>query len=104
MRQEGDNAARRRSDPEADHWISIGEAAARLVSRLRFRRRVEKLHRKGPRVVAEFLAELAARHNLARPIEHLLERYLAIDDDALEVTGGDRFPPAPIHEVSNDRG
>lgn len=87
--------------PEGDHWISLGEAAAKIVADLSFQRRVEKLHRKGPRVIAEFLGEIAARHSLQMPIELLLDRYSAIDDCALEATGGDRFPPPPIHGVES---
>ncbi len=91
-------------DPAPDPWRSLGEVAASIVVGLRFRRAVEALHSKGPRLVAEFLAELGARHNLRAPIEGQLERYLAIDEQALVITGGDQFPSAPIHEVSRERG
>lgn len=87
-----------------DPSVTTGDAAAGLVADLRFRRQVERLYAKGPRVLAEFQAELAARHGLRRPIERQLEQYLAIDDQALEITGGDQFAPVLIHEVSRDSG
>ncbi len=87
-----------------DPSVTTGEAAAGLVADLRFRRHVEELYCKGPRVLAEFLGEIAATHSLRTPIERLLEQYLAIDDAALELTAGDRFAPVPLHEVGNDRG
>ena len=57
----------------------IGQIAAEVVADQRFRRQVLRLHRLGPRVTAELLAEL--------------------DAEALEVTGGDDFWPVPIRGV-----
>ena len=56
-------------DPErypilARHWFGIepfrqvGTVAAEIVADLSFRHRVIRLHERGPRIVAEFLAEL----------------------------------------------
>ncbi len=57
----------------------VGPFAAEVVADLQRRRHVQKVHRLGDRVFGELLAEIGA--------------------EALETTGGDRFPPAPIHGV-----
>jgi hypothetical protein len=44
---------------------------------IRFCRSVLRLHRLGPRAVAELLAELGARHLIRQPIEGLVDEYLA---------------------------
>ena len=60
----------------AKHWYgiepfrTIGQAAAEVVADLRFRRQVQRLHKLGPRVIAELLAEI-----------------------------GDRFPRPPLYSV-----
>ena len=38
--------------------------AANVVANLRFRRQVERLHRLGPRAIAELLAELGAERSI----------------------------------------
>ncbi len=65
--------------PECGELRPIGEIAAEVVADLRFRCQVQQVHRLGDRVFGELLAEIGA--------------------EALETTGGDRFPPAPIHGV-----
>ena len=52
-----------------------------------------------PRVATELLAELAAQPGMEPVVRSALERFCALLDDALAVTGGDRFPPTPLHEV-----
>jgi hypothetical protein len=54
----------------------------------RFRRDVKRLHRLGPRVLCEFLAELGARRMCRTEIEGLAARYARLDPailDALRV-------------------
>ena len=89
----------------AIHWFGIepfrqvGEVAAEIVAGLSFRRRVTRLHERGPRVVAEFLAELGAERLMTTVIDQMLHRFLTVPDEALEATGARDFPPVPIHGV-----
>ena len=73
--------------------------AADVVADLRFRRRVERLHRLGPRVTAELLAELGAELGVQTPIDQKLAAYVEIGPEALEAAGGDKFWPVPLREV-----
>ena len=77
---------------------NMGAVAAVIVSDLTFRRQVERLcpH---PRFMAELLAEIAAEQNILVEIEAKLARHSGLTDEALAATGGDRFPPSPIHAV-----
>ncbi len=77
----------------------LGPIAAEIVADLTFRRRVTRLHERGPRVVAEFLAELGAECLMATVIDEMLNRYLALADEALDATGARDFPPVPIPGV-----
>ncbi len=89
----------------AVHWFGVspfrqvGTIASEIVANLSFRRRVTHLHERGPRVAAEFLAELGADRMIATIIDQKLDRFLTVPDEALDATGGHDFPPAPIHEV-----
>lgn len=78
---------------------SIGTIAAEIVTDLRFRRRVQRLHRLGDRVLGEYLAELGAELGVQTPIDQKLFTYAELDPAALEAAGGDEFWPAPIREV-----
>ena len=88
------------------HWFgiepfrSVGELAAEIVIDLQFQHRIKRLHAKGPRLIAELLAELAASHSLGTVIDQSLDRYLALDDTALDIVNGRELPPIPLHEVS----
>ena len=75
------------------------ETAAETASDLWFRRQVQRLHRLGPRVTAEMLAEIGAERGIQTVIDQKIETYTALDIEALEATGGDDFSPVPIHEV-----
>jgi hypothetical protein len=67
---------------------------------IRFHRAIARLHRLGPRVLAELLAEIGAGHLVRQPIERLVDEYLdRLDPVAVAVAGGDRLPPPPIHLV-----
>ena len=74
---------------------SIGEVAAQVVADLRRQRRIEHVHRLGPRAVGELLYEVAEGEDLDRA----LEAYQRLTPDLLKALGGDHFPPAPIHEA-----
>jgi hypothetical protein len=62
---------------------------------MRFRWLVTQVHRLGPRVVGELLAELGAEFLIRTAIETKLERYAVIDPAILSALGGDRFPTWP---------
>ncbi len=52
-----------RHPPQLDPWRPIGEITAELVANMRFRRQVLRLHRLGPRITAELLAEIGAERS-----------------------------------------
>ena len=88
----------------AEHWFGwrpVSVVAAQVVQDLKYRRKVTRLVAKGERAVGEMLAELAADRNLGTVIDELLDRYLAIPDEALDIANGRDFPPAPLHEVQS---
>jgi hypothetical protein len=63
---------------------------------LRFYRAVVQLHRLGPRVLAELLAEIGARYLIRQPIEARVDEYLdRVDPVTLAAVDGDRLPPSP---------
>jgi hypothetical protein len=77
-----------------------GDRARRGESDSRFNRDVSRLVDLGPRVVAEFLAEVGRDYLLRLVIEELLRRYVTrLTPEMLRRVGGDRFPSAPIHSV-----
>lgn len=77
----------------------IGPIAAEVVADMRFRQRVQYLHRLGPRAVGELLAELGAERSIMTLIDQKLDTYAALDPKTLEVTGGDKFWPLPLRGV-----
>ena len=79
-----------------------GPIAAVLVADVRFARKVERLHQRGPRVVAEVLAEISAECSIGTVVDQTLDRHLALSDTALEAVGGDRLSPVPLHVVNDD--
>ena len=90
----------------SQHWSGIpprgvGQIAAEIVADLRFRRRVERLHRLGPRATAELLAEIGAERSITTIIDQKLNCYTELDPTALEAAGGTRFWPAPLREVKS---
>ena len=61
---------------------------------LRRQRHIEQLHRLGPRVLAELLAEIERHHpEIVDDIDRRLARYAELDPEILRALGGDRFPP-----------
>ena len=80
----------------------VGRVAAEVVADLRFRRRVQQVHRLGARAVGELLAELGAERSIMTLIDQKLSRYANLDPEAVEATGAGDFWPEPIHEVKPD--
>ncbi len=77
----------------------IGLIAAEVVANMRFRRQVQRLHRLGPRVIGELLAELGAERGIQTVIDQKLDTYAELKPETLEVTGGDGFWPVPVRKV-----
>ena len=65
---------------------------------VRLEQRARKIHALGPRVLFELFAEHLAKGG---DLVERIERYAALDADALAATGGDRFPPR-IFEVGGE--
>ena len=78
---------------------SIGAKAAEIIANMKFCRQVERLHRLGPRVTAELLAEIGTERSIQTVIDRKLERYIELDAEALTATGGGRFWPVSLREV-----
>ncbi len=85
--------------PNSGTFRPIGQVAAEIVARLRFRRQVERVHTLGPRVTAELLAEIGAERSIMTLIDQKIDRYAELEPGALEVTGGDQFWSAPLYVV-----
>ena len=63
------------------------------LSKTRFRRQVDHLHRLGPRPVGECLLQLVGTNDDAHAaLIILLEQYQRLDADVVEALGGDRWP------------
>ena len=77
----------------------VGPIAAEVVADLQRRRHVQQVHRLGNRVFGELLAEIGAERGITTIIDQKLERYAELEPAAIEATGGNDFPPVPIHEV-----
>ncbi len=77
----------------------IGRVAAEVVADLRFRRKVQRLHRLGDLVLGEVFAHLGAMHGIQTSIEQTVERFTEPEPEALEATGGDNFWQPPLHRV-----
>ena len=94
------NFNRRWTDPpHCKSLQSVGSAAAEIVSDLRYRWQIERVHALGSRVLGELLAEIAVKHSIVPTLHETLERYASIDPQALRALGGDKFWPAPLNEV-----
>ena len=64
---------------------------------LKLRRDVERLHGLSARVTLELLREIGATRQIQTYIEQRTAAFANLDPDDLAVTGGDQFPPAPLH-------
>lgn len=60
------------------------------------------LHALGPRAVAGFLEDVVDWFGLEAGVLELLRDYDRLTPEMLRVTGGDRFPPLPLHLVPSD--
>ena len=78
---------------------SIGAVAAEVVADLRFRRKVQRFHRLGDRVLGEFLAEIGAERSIMTAIDRKLARYAEIEPEAIEAAGGGGFWPLSLRVV-----
>ena len=89
----------------AAHWFEdelfrpIGSIAAAVVANPLFQRQVERLHQIGARAVGELLAELGVELGVQTLINKKLATYAKLDPKVVEAAGGDRFWPAPLHEI-----
>ena len=79
--------------------VPANETAAEIVSDLWFRRQVERLHRLGPRVTAELLAEIGEQRLCRTYVEQRVQRYAEIDPKHLTALDAEHFPRPPIYEV-----
>lgn len=102
----------RRLGQEAAHLGNNGTSTsntrstghAQYLAEMRFRRDVGRVHRLGPRVMFELLAELGRKHFIRSEVEQLAARYAArLDPALLRAVGADRFPPLPLRAVAGDR-
>lgn len=59
-----DNLPHSKKQGTARGLIPIGSVAAQIVADLKFGRQIERLHRLGPRAVAELLAEIGAERSI----------------------------------------
>ena len=80
----------------------IGQIAAEVVADMRFRRKVIRLHRQGPHVLGELLAELGVERDIGTIIDRKLDTYAELDLEALQAAGGDDFWQLPIHRIDRD--
>ena len=78
----------------ARHWFGVGDESSPSRSRRRHRQ-IEHIHQLGPRAIEELVVEVANGEDL----DTALEAYQRLTPELLKATGGDRFPPAPLHEV-----
>ncbi len=84
------------------HWFGveplhdIGPIAAEAASNLRRQRQIQHVYGLGRRAVHELLHDVAGGEDL----DHALAAYACLTPGLLRAVGGDRFPPAPIREVS----
>jgi len=58
----------------------------------RFRRRALQLYRRGPRLVVELLEQIGRDRSLGTYLDDVVEEFLDLPDDALDITGGRDMP------------
>jgi hypothetical protein len=72
-------------------WLHYGAQGVEGVVR---QRRVERLHRLGPRAVFELLAELDAEHGLGADLDDRLDAYARLSPEIVRAVGGGGFAPS----------
>jgi hypothetical protein len=65
-----------------------------LIADLSFRREIESLHKLGPRVTGELIAELVHRHG--PEVRTTMTTFAALDRDVLEAVDALIWPPLPL--------
>ncbi len=90
--------AGRRFTPEYSRDRRALQDSAEIGS-ARFERQIERLHRLGPRVFGEMLAEIAEATGQPALVADHVEKYARLDRAVLRFLGGDRFPPMPLELV-----
>ena len=85
--------------PKSGSLRPIGAIAAEIVADMKFRRQVIRLRQQGDRALCEAFAHLGAKHGIQTSIEQTVEHFADLDFEAIQATGGNDFPPIPIHEV-----
>jgi hypothetical protein len=73
------------------------------VADVAFGVKVARLHRRGPRLVAELLAHIAADRALGTYVDELLDTFLAIPDEALDLLDARELPRAPLTALGGGR-
>ncbi len=85
-------AGRRDASEHTQNRRALQDSAE--IGSARWERNIEHLHRLGPRVFGELLAEIAHRTGQHVRVVDLVEEYSRLDAAVLRVVGADRFPPA----------
>ena len=63
------------------------------LAEARLRRSLSKLYHRGERPIIELVEHVARDRLLGTYLDQLVERYLAIPEAALDITGGRELPP-----------
>jgi hypothetical protein len=71
--------------------------SANLIGNPAFRREVDSLHKLGPRITGELLAELIRHHG--PDVRATLATFAALDPGILAGLGALLWPPLPLHAV-----
>lgn len=66
------------------------------IADARFLKDIERVHRGGPRLLAEMLSEIGARRMLRSEIEAVVRRFARLSPAFLAAIGADPVPPADI--------
>ncbi len=86
------------TDPEIQYQPSADECVRRLAGP-RFEHLIERVHRLGPRPLAELLAEIATATVEPDLIADRVEAYAGLDPEAVRAVGADHFPPSVLGVV-----
>ena len=69
------------------------------IGSARWERNLEHLHRLGPRVFGELLAETTRRTGESKFIADRLQAFAGLEPELVRFFGGDSFPATPLLEV-----
>lgn len=95
----GDKQASTPTGPEVQRHVAAyaGRFAPQYVQQLQ--RECAQLHSLGPRILFEFLRELADRLDADDALNAMLANYRRLTPEVAFVVGADRFPPLPLRAV-----